>query len=59
LVVTVEDDGPGFGDELVEGLGLQIVRTIVTQDLRGSLEIKARETQGVIARIEIPILLEN
>jgi hypothetical protein len=35
------------------------VRTIVTQDLRGSLDIKARETQGVIARIEIPILLEN
>jgi two-component sensor histidine kinase len=59
LVVTVEDDGPGFGDNLVEGLGLQIVRTIVSQDLRGSLEINARENGGVIARMEIPIVLEN
>ena len=59
LVVTVEDDGPGLASELVDGLGLQIVRTIVTQDLRGSLEIKNRETEGVVARIEIPIVVEN
>jgi two-component sensor histidine kinase len=58
LVVTVEDDGPGLKGDLVEGLGLQIVRTIVTQDLHGSLDISARENEGVIARIEIPISLE-
>lgn len=57
LVVTIEDDGPGLpADGIVEGLGLSIVRTIVTQDLRGSLTITPREGGGTVARVAVPML---
>jgi signal transduction histidine kinase len=55
--VTIEDDGPGLpADGIVDGLGLSIVRTIITQDLRGSLTISAREGGGTIARVSIPMV---
>jgi two-component sensor histidine kinase len=57
LVVTIEDDGPGIPESgIVEGLGLSIVRTIVTQDLRGSLTITPREGGGTVARVAVPML---
>ena len=60
LVVTIEDDGPGMPtDGIVDGLGLSIVRTIITQDLRGSLTITPRDGGGTVARIEIPMLGAN
>ena len=56
LVVTIEDDGPGLpADGIVDGLGLSIVRTIVTQDLHGSLTIGPREAGGTVAKIAIPL----
>ncbi|MEB3297998.1 MAG: histidine kinase N-terminal domain-containing protein [Candidatus Sericytochromatia bacterium] len=45
LLVTVEDDGiglpKGFEPERSPRLGWQIIRTLVTQDLRGSLSISS------------------
>jgi two-component sensor histidine kinase len=56
LVVSIEDDGPGLPEAgIVEGLGLSIVRTIVTQDLKGSLVIENQATGGTRAQIVIPI----
>jgi two-component sensor histidine kinase len=57
LEIEIVDDGPGLsGDAIEEGLGLSIVRTIVTQDLRGSLDIANRtDSQGVHVRLKIPL----
>jgi len=57
---VVEDDGmgvpPDFDPEQSDSLGLQIVHTLVTDDLKGSLEISpvhpenGSETAGHAAR---------
>ena len=67
IVVDVVDNGVGFGSsdgpELIGRLGLQIVRTLVVDDLRGTFAIAARDPEdrgtdehpGTRARLEIPI----
>jgi signal transduction histidine kinase len=51
LRVAVRDDGRGFDAEQVNGLGLQIVRTLVAEQLGGSLTWDAAQ-QGTRAVIE-------
>ena len=46
LEVRVRDDGRGLPDPVIEGLGLQIVRSIVEQDLRGELTTGTTEGGG-------------
>lgn len=41
LVLSVADDGVGFAAASTQGLGLQIVRTLVTEQLRGSMVIRS------------------
>ncbi|MFT4468361.1 sensor histidine kinase [Arthrobacter sulfonylureivorans] len=54
LTVSVEDDGVGLPDEpRREGLGLQIVRTLVTSELGGRIEWTAREGGGTCVRIDL------
>ena len=67
LVVDVEDDGVGLDlnshPERAGRLGLQIVRTLVVDDLGGSFEIHVREpgepgegaVRGTRARLDIPV----
>jgi two-component sensor histidine kinase len=58
LSVCVEDDGVGLPEEnRSEGLGLQIVRTLVTIELGGSIEWKPREGGGT--RVEISLVLDR
>jgi two-component sensor histidine kinase len=49
-VVRVRDDGQGLPDgfdpETSDGLGLQIVRTLVTSELGGSLEMSSPSGAG-------------
>ncbi|MGH2724515.1 MAG: sensor histidine kinase [Actinomycetota bacterium] len=56
LVVEVRDDGrglpPGFG-AAQEGLGLQIVRTLVESDLGGELSLGG--TGGTTVRVTVPV----
>jgi two-component sensor histidine kinase len=48
----VADDGVGLPDTPhVEGLGLQIVRTLVTSELGGTIQWKAREGGGTAVQI--------
>jgi two-component system, sensor histidine kinase PdtaS len=54
LRVTVEDDGVGLADNQAgEGLGLQIVRTLVTSELGGTIEWTPREGGGTCVGIEL------
>src|SRR3954451_2579475 len=50
LIVRVRDDGrglpPGFDPAASTGLGLQIVRTLVTSELHGTLQMGAPSTGG-------------
>lgn len=54
LRIHIDDDGPGPSGA-PEGLGLSIVRSLVTGELRGQLVIGARSEGGTRATIEIPV----
>jgi two-component sensor histidine kinase len=59
LYVTVADTGQGlpsgFDLEASERLGLQIVRTLVTGELGGTLEIRPRTGGGTEAVLVLPL----
>ena len=54
LGVQVVDNGSGVPEPLVEGLGLQIVRSLVEEDLEGTFSLDACEPQGTRATVAIP-----
>jgi two-component sensor histidine kinase len=57
--VLIRDDGrglpPGFSLERAEGLGLQIARTLVESELRGSLSLRGPSSGGAEAALRIPL----
>jgi two-component sensor histidine kinase len=59
LDVVVSDDGrglpKGFSLERSNGLGLQIVRTLVESELRGSLSLRGRPRGGTDAVLRVPL----
>ncbi|MQA63852.1 MAG: PAS domain-containing protein [Actinophytocola sp.] len=59
LDVAIADDGKGlpagFSLERADGLGLQIVRTLVESELRGSLSLRAISPHGTEAALRIPL----
>jgi len=59
LDVLISDDGrglpPGFSLERTNGLGLQIVRTLVESELRGSLSLRGPKAGGTEAALRIPL----
>lgn len=56
LEIDVQDDGPGLDPAgITEGLGLSIVRTIVTQDLKGEFNIQPAPVLGTLVHIKIPL----
>ncbi|WP_349828676.1 sensor histidine kinase [Brevibacterium litoralis] len=59
--VTVADDGVGLGDEQGpgNGLGTQIVRTLITSDLGGSIQWRPREGGGTEAVIDVPLRVDK
>ena len=56
--ITINDDGRGlpadFDPDLPPSLGLQIARTLVTEDLQGRLDLLDDEDGGAIAKISFP-----
>jgi two-component sensor histidine kinase len=54
IEVDVRDDGRGLAEDMVEGLGLQIVRSLVEQDLDGHLTMGAAEHGGCEVSIRVP-----
>lgn len=61
MTVTVSDDGvglpPGFTPDRGDRLGLQIVRTLVAAELRGSLELRARNDGRSGAEAQVTLSL--
>ncbi|MGO1054490.1 sensor histidine kinase [Crossiella sp. CA198] len=60
LDVVITDDGrglpQGFSLERTDRLGLQIVRTLVESELRGSLSLRSRQgTKGTEAVLRVPL----
>ncbi|MGH3467426.1 MAG: sensor histidine kinase, partial [Thermocrispum sp.] len=59
LDVTITDDGrglpAGFSLERADGLGLQIVRTLIESELRGSLSLRGDRPAGTTAELRIPL----
>jgi GAF domain-containing protein len=62
ITVEVRDDGPSHAiveeAEASSGLGLQIIRTLVTEDLEGSFEL-AEQDGWMCARVRFPSGLGN
>jgi two-component sensor histidine kinase len=58
--VTVTDNGAGLPDgfelQRSERLGLQIVRTLVTGELRGTIELRTRPEGGTEASLVVPLV---
>jgi two-component sensor histidine kinase len=63
LEVAVSDDGrglpPDFSLAQAERLGLQIVRTLVGSELRGSLELQRRQPCGTLAVLSLPLTIRR
>jgi two-component sensor histidine kinase len=59
LRVTVADTGhglpDGFGDDAGQRLGLQIVRTLATGELRGTIDLRKRAAGGTEAILVVPL----
>src|SRR3954454_25333328 len=60
LTVDIIDDGVGLSDEFTtersDRLGLQIVRTLVSAELNGTVEFKRHpDTGGTCARVTMPV----
>ncbi|MBT8162523.1 MULTISPECIES: sensor histidine kinase [Arthrobacter] len=57
LTVTIADDGVGLPEgSYVEGLGLQIVRTLVTSELGGSIQWMPRDGGGTAVKIVLNLV---
>jgi two-component sensor histidine kinase len=52
-VLAIADDGPGIGAEPPSGTGLSIVRALVRDELRGSLDL--RSDGGTRAEVRFPV----
>jgi two-component sensor histidine kinase len=63
LTVTITDDGAGlpsgFSLEESTGLGLSIVQTLVTTELRGSIRMEPRPegTSGSVVEVRVPTVV--
>ena len=59
LEVRIADDGDGlpadFALERADGLGLQIVRTLVDSELQGTLQVRPGEDGGTCATLRVPV----
>jgi two-component sensor histidine kinase len=58
VLITIDDDGHGLPDDFnpsaPASLGLQIARTLVTEDLQGALDLLDNDNGGTMAKISFP-----
>ena len=57
LTVKIADDGVGLPPgNIAEGLGLQIVRTLVTSELGGTIDWSVREGGGTVVEMQMALI---
>ncbi len=57
LTVRISDDGVGLPEgPIAEGLGLQIVRTLVTSELGGTIDWAARDGGGTVVELQMALI---
>lgn len=57
LTVQIADDGVGLPEgHIAEGLGLQIVRTLVTSELGGTIDWSPREGGGTVVELHMALM---
>ena len=57
LIVKIADDGVGLPEgNIAEGLGLQIVRTLVTSELGGTIDWSTREGGGTVVELQMALI---
>jgi two-component sensor histidine kinase len=57
LTVKISDDGVGLpAGQISEGLGLQIVRTLVTSELGGTIDWSPREGGGTVVELAMALI---
>lgn len=54
LIVLVMDNGRGMPPEMAKGLGLELVETLVTDDLHGRIKFQNRPNGGAEISIRLP-----
>ncbi|HXF03082.1 MAG TPA: sensor histidine kinase, partial [Arthrobacter sp.] len=60
LTVAIADDGVGLPEgHIAEGLGLQIVRTLVTSELGGSIDWTPREGGGTVVTLHMALITRH
>jgi two-component sensor histidine kinase len=61
IVLSVSDDGAGLPEDFQpdSSLGLQIVNTLVTEDLRGEFSLRSNDGRGTVATVTIPKQMVN
>lgn len=59
LTASVVDDGAGMAVDAPEGLGRQIVRTLIEEELGGSLEYQAPADGGTRATVKVTVRSEQ
>jgi two-component sensor histidine kinase/putative methionine-R-sulfoxide reductase with GAF domain len=52
VMLTISDDGPGIAGEPTAGTGLSIVRALVRDELRGTLDLRSED--GLRAEVRFP-----
>jgi two-component sensor histidine kinase len=58
IIILVKDDGIGLPSEFEPGLGLEIVETLVREDLNGRLKFN-RLAKGTEVSVRMPKTLEG
>ncbi len=55
ITARVVDDGLGLAGDVVPGLGLQIVRSLIEEQCRGHVTLASGIDRGVVVTMEIPV----
>ena len=55
LLITVVDDGSGLDPATLNGLGTQLVKTLVESELRGKIEFSSEKSGGTSISLEVAL----
>ncbi|MCP4418792.1 MAG: ATP-binding protein, partial [Chloroflexi bacterium] len=57
--IIVRDNGRGLPTEIISGLGLEIVETLVKEDLQGQIKFHRPKSGGTEVSLRLPRAIEQ